>query len=159
MSKMERANLIFNDMKQSIENSKNPNINPNSKAIEISQNSRDTRAYMALPNNKYYHLEIIKRSFTKNIPYTDPIELQNQFNEYFSLCYKFSKLPTIEDLCLYAGISINAFKHYCDDTQSLFNEVSNKALSFIHSITQQATLERFCISNCILTPSKKLLEV
>lgn len=159
MSKMERANLIFNDMKQTIENSKNPSINPSANSIDIAQTSRDTRAYMSLPNNKYYHLEIIKRSFTKNIPYTDPLELQNQFNEYFRLCYAYSKLPTIEDLCLYSGISLNAFKHYCDDQQSLFNEVSNKALSFIHSITQQATLERLCCSADIQSLSEKLLEV
>lgn len=147
---MERANLIFNDMKQSIENSQNPTFNENCNAIKIAQNSRDARAYMSLPNNKYYHLEIIKRSFTKNIPYTDPNELQNQFNEYFRLCYAYSKLPTLEDMCLYSGISLNAFKHYCDDQQSLFNEVSNKALSFVHSITQQATLERLCKPTTIL---------
>ena len=143
MSKEERAALIFNDMQKNISQDLDPNINLNINQTKLSEQARDARNYMSLPTSKQYHLEMVKRTFTKNAPYTDPDELQIQFADYFKLCYEFKKTPTIEGLCIYAGISLVGFQIHIKEPQSIFHEVCVKAKSLIHEFTQQAAIEGY----------------
>lgn len=147
MSKEDRANIVFQDMQKAIDMENNPEFNIDLQQNKLLEQARNARTYMALPTNKQYHLEIIKRTFTKESPYTNAQDLELAFAEYFKLCYKHKKMPTLEGLTLFAGVTVHGFKYHSNDPQSIFHDACIKAKSLIHEITQQAAIEGYIHPN------------
>lgn len=65
-------------------------------------NSNNFKAYLSDDNNKLFHLEAIKRSFKQKPKYITPQDFQPVVVDYLTLCFNYSKTPTIVGLSAFA---------------------------------------------------------
>lgn len=117
------------------------------KALEARQKARGALSlskmlnsnYLDSPELKSFNAEIRKKGFEKA---RKPIKLgtvdetNQEIQDYFDLCDKYSQLPSIKSLCLYLGISTSTFNSYLREADSEYGELFRAAIDFIHSVIE-----------------------
>lgn len=99
--------------------------------------------YLEDPQLKEFNQELRKNGFKKA---RQPIKLgtvdetNQEIQDYFDLCDKYSQLPSIKSLCLYLGISVSTYNVYLKDTDSEYGELFRAAIDYIHSILEGGAL-------------------
>lgn len=129
----EHFEATISDMAKQIEESRLREDDP--------ANTKRFSSYLCNNDNKAFHLEIIKRAFTKRPVYLDPDEFVPVAVEYFDHCYKYDKMPTMAGLSTFAGISYNTFRTWLSEPQNLFHPIAQTISDIIHDMTLSATID------------------
>ena len=106
-------------------------------------NTKRMNGYLCNNDNKAFHLEIIKRSFTKKPVYTTPDDFAPVVADYFKLCFEYNKIPTMAGLSSFAHISYSTFRNWLNEPQNLFYPIATSISDFIHDMTLNATIEGY----------------
>lgn len=106
-------------------------------------NTKRMNGYLCNNDNKAFHLEIIKRSFTKKPVYTTPDDFAPVVADYFKLCFEYNKIPTMAGLSSFAHISYSTFRNWLSEPQNLFYPIATSISDFIHDMTLNATIEGY----------------
>ena len=130
MPKQERIRLVLDAMENDINQQKKDN--PEMKGI---------RPYLADQSNQLFHFEIIKHNQQTCRKYNRPEDFYHQALQYFQLCFKHGKLPTIVGLATYTGISYSSFLYQMNFQNELLHDVCAYCSDVIHDMTLNATLD------------------
>lgn len=133
LSDKEHFDATISDMAKQIEDSRLRDDDP--------ANAKRYSNYLCNNDNKAFHLEIIKRAFTKQPVYLSPDDFAPVAVDYFQHCYKFNKMPTMVGLSSFAGINYSTFRQWLSEPQNLFYPIAQKISDIIHDMTLSATMD------------------
>lgn len=133
LSDKEHFDATISDMAKQIEDSRLRDDDP--------ANVKRYSNYLCNNDNKAFHLEIIKRAFTKQPVYLSPDDFAPVAVDYFQHCYKFNKMPTMVGLSSFAGINYSTFRQWLSEPQNLFYPIAQKVSDIIHDMTLSATMD------------------